>query len=595
MTTMLDRRTMTERPSRRARTLRDALLSTAVAILALGPAAARAAEIETVQARPLEDVVRASARPVATSGPLRVPTITWGGDVATVHADAAGVFEKAGLDVELFLENDFPKQVEGVLAGKTPYLRGTMGMINAAAPVFAREKIDLVVIAQLTWSTGGDAIVVRPGVKAPGDLRGKTVALQLYGPHMDYLGNILNSAKVPFGSIDYKWFRELTLPTYDTGGKVIDPVNAFLFDGDIDAAMAIIPDALNLTSGGDGGTGAAGSVKDARILVSTKTASRIIADVYAVRGDYLRANKAKVESFVRALLQSQEQVVGLLAEKASRRAELQQLLTRSADLLLGSPQATPDIEALLGDCEFVGHAGNVAFFTGQGTTRTLGNLTREIQTAFGQMGLMKSKVDLADAGWDWNALGRGLSNAAAVASTTAPRPQFDTKKVAAKVEQKIAVEPTAWAEEGTLFQIEIGFEPNQSDFTEARYADDFQKALEIAQTYGGSLVIIEGHSDPLGVLQAKQKGESGVVIRQMEQQAKNLSLERSQEVRASFLDYCKKRKFTIDESQFVAVGLGISTPKFNPPRTKDEWAANRRVVFRIKQVEAELTEFTPLE
>lgn len=566
------------------------LMMAAIAVATAGTASA--ADVVTVKARPLEDVVKTKARPVSTSGALRVPTITWGGDVATVHGDAAGVFRKAGLDVELFLENDFPKQVEGVLSGKTPYLRGTMGMINAAAPVFAREKIDLVVIAQLTWSTGGDAIVVRPGIKTPKDLRGKTVALQLYGPHMDYLGNILNSARVPFGSIDYRWLAELTLPTYDTGGKIIDPVNAFLTDSEIDAAMAIIPDALNLTSGGDGGTGAAGSVKDAKILVSTKTASRVIADVYAVRGDYLRANRTEVQRFVRALLEAQEQTVAMLAEKASRRAELQQLLARSADLLLGSPQAIPDVEALLGDCEMVGHAGNVAFFTGQGTTRTLANLTREIQTAFGQMGLMKSKVNLAGADWDWNALGQGLANAGAV---QVAKPQFDAKKVAAKVEQRIAVEPTAWAEEGTLFQIEIGFEPNQSDFSDARYASDFAKALEIAQTYGGSLVIIEGHSDPLGVLQAKQKGESGVVIRQMEQQAKNLSLERSQAVRASFLQYCKKQKFSIDESQFVAVGLGISTPKFNPPRTKDEWAANRRVVFRIKQVEAELNEFTPLQ
>ena len=30
------------------------------------------------------------------------------------------------------------------------------------------------------------------------------------------------------------------------------------------------------------------------------------------------------------------------------------------------------------------------------------------------------------------------------------------------------------------------------------------------------------------------------------------------------------------------------------PRTKEEWAANRRVRFVIKQVEAELTEFKPL-
>ena len=45
---------------------------------------------------------------------------------------------------------------------------------------------------------------------------------------------------------------------------------------------------------------------------------------------------------------------------------------------------------------------------------------------------------------------------------------------------------------------------------------------------------------------------------QMDQQAKNLSLDRARAVRQSFLDYCAKNKFTIDESQFVAVGLGIT-------------------------------------
>lgn len=561
----------------------------------VGAHRSHAAEIRTIGGKPLVDAVKTKAGSVKTAGAVRVPMITWGGDVATIHARDQGHFREQGLDVTLFVENNFPKQVAGALEGKTPYLRGTMGMITAAAEVFAREGIELTVIYQLTWSTGGDAIVVRPGIKTPQGLKGKTVALQLYGPHMDYLGNILNSAKVPFGSVTYKWFEELTLPTYDTGGTIVDPVSAFLEDDRIDAAMAIIPDALNLTSGGEGGTGSAGSVKGAKILLSTKTASRVIADVYAVRGDYLKSNRADVERFVRALMTAEEDFSKLLADKASRRAQFQQVLTTAADELLGSPQATPDVEALLGDCEFVGHGGNVAFFTGEGTTRTLVRLTSEIQTAFGQMGLMRGKPKVANAGWDYNALGRGLANATTVAAKQPPKQQFDTQRVAAKIEKQIAVEPTTWAEEGTLFELEINFEPNQSDFSEARYADDFQKALEIADTYGGALVVVEGHSDPLGVLKARQNGEQAVVVRQMEQQAKNLSLDRSRAVRESFLAYAKKRKFATDESQFLAVGLGIASPKFNPPRTKEEWAANRRVVFRIKQVEAELTEFTPLD
>lgn len=568
------------------------LATALVALAALAGSAA--AEIDYKQARPLVDVIGANARPVSSGGKVRLPMITWGGDVATIHAAEKGLFRAEGLDVELFVENNFPKQVEAVLAGRTPYLRGTMGMINAAAEVFEREGIPLTVIYQLTWSTGGDAMVVRKGVKSPKDLKGETIALQLYGPHMDYVANILSSGKVSLSSVDFKWLDELTLPTFDTGGKTIDPVNAFLEDDKIDAAMAIIPDALALTSGGEGGTGAAGSVKGAKILLSTKTASRVIADVYAVRGDYLASNRGEVEKLVRGLLKGQEDFAELYAAKSSRRAEFQGLMSKAADLLLGSPQATPDVEALLGDCEFAGHDGNVAFFTGKGTTRTLETLTSEIQTSFSQMGLTKKKVSLASAKWDYGALGSGLSTATAVATAPPPPPRFDPKKVAAKIEQKIAVEPTTWAEEGTLFQIEINFEPNQSEFTESQYAGDFSEALKISQTYGGSLIVIEGHSDPLGILKAKQSGESKVVVSQMERQAKNLSLERSQAVRESFLDYCKKRNFAIDESQFLPVGLGITTPKFNPPRTKEEWAANRRVVFRIKQVEAELTEFTPL-
>ncbi|MEM7585419.1 MAG: ABC transporter substrate-binding protein, partial [Acidobacteriota bacterium] len=247
------------------------LIASAFAALAADPAAAA---VEYKKAKPLTDVVKTKASPVSTRGKVRVPLITWGGDVATLHAAEKGLFQSEGLDVELFLENNFPKQVEAVLAGRTPYLRGTMGMINAAAEVFDREGVPLTVIYQLTWSNGGDALVVRPNVKTPKNLKGKTIALQLYGPHMDYVANVLNSARVPLSSVDFKWLAELTLPTFDTGGKTIDPVNAFLEDDGNDAVMAIIPDALNLTSGGEGGTGAAGSVKDAKILISTKTASR---------------------------------------------------------------------------------------------------------------------------------------------------------------------------------------------------------------------------------------------------------------------------------------------------------------------------------
>jgi ABC-type nitrate/sulfonate/bicarbonate transport system substrate-binding protein/outer membrane protein OmpA-like peptidoglycan-associated protein len=550
--------------------------------------AASASNQEVLKAQPLTEVVRTRAGSVK-SGTLQVPMITWGGDVATIYTADSGLFKAEGLDVSLFVENSFSKQVERCLAGNTPLLRGTMGMINAASEVLKKQGLDLVVVYQMTWSTGGDALVTRKNVRTPRNLKGKTVALQRYGPHMDYLANILNSANVSMRDVNLKWFAELSFPTYDTRGKIVDPVSAFLEDSSIDGVMCIIPDAMNLTSGGKVGTGAAGSVKGAKIMLSTKTASRIIADVYAVRSDYFNQNKRKIQTFVKALMKGEEALDNLLSKKSSRQTEYKKLMTHAADLLLGAPQAVPDVEALLGDCQFVGYNGNVRFFTGKGTTRTMNQLTKEIQGSFISMGLMSNKVTLKSANWDYSQMTQGLSNI-----SLKPKPvqkKFDVRKV----EKKISVEPTTWAEEGTLFQVEINFAPNQSVFSESQYQGDFNKAVSIAQTYGGSLIIIEGHSDPLGIAKAKQARRPAVEINQMEQQAKNLSLSRSRAVRTSFLNYCKKRGLTLDESQFVAVGMGIANPKFNPPRTEQEWKANRRVVFRIKQVEAELTEFSPLK
>jgi len=526
--------------------------------------------------KPLSDLITTALRPVG-GGVIKVPMITWGGDVATILAEEDGLFKAEGLDTQLFVENNFPKQVEMCLSGQTPLLRGTMGMINAAAELFEKKGVKLVVVYQMTWSSGGDALVTRKNIRKPKDLRGKTIALQLYGPHMDYLANILQNAGISSRDVKLKWFSELSLPTFDPKGRIVDPVSAFLEDPGIDAVMCISTDAMNLTSGGNEGTGSAGSVKGARIMLSTKTASRIIADVYAVRADYLERNKDKVKGFVTALTKAQQRLDEL------DRTRRQNLLTKAARWLFDSAEAVPDVEGLLSDCTFVGETGNQQFFSGVGTTRSFRNLTAEIQGNFIQMGIIKGKTQLNAADWK--------SDTSARVQPTQTRPRFDTRKV----EQKISVEPTTWAEEGTLFQVEITFSPNQSTFPIAQYAADFKKALDISQTYGGALIIIEGHSDPLGILQARENRRPAVEIQQMEQQAKNLSLQRAQEVRKSFLDYCRQQKISLDESQFVAVGLGISSPRFNPPRTREEWAANRRVQFRIKQIEAELDDFKPLQ
>ena len=551
--------------------------------------------VQYIQSPPLTRVVDTPVGAVA-GGPVQVPIITWGGDMATIYANGNAkatardsIFGKTGLNLNLVREDVFAKQVGAYLSGKSPYLRGTMGMINMATEVASKDpRTKPVVIYQMTWSAGGDALVVKGGVKSAKELKGKSVAVQAYGPHVDYLAKVLADAGLSMKDINVKWVADIT-------GSGNSPAAA-LREGGVDAAMVIIPDAMALSSNGTVGTGAEDSVKGARILLSTKTANRIIADVYAVRSDYLQANRASVESFVSGLSQGHEALKQLVANKASRAADYKKTMGAAAQILLDSAQAVSDAEGMYADAEFVGLAGNREFFTAANNPRGFGALNKEIGAAFGTIGLASQAAALDHAKLDYGRIGGGTSSPAAAPPAEAQR--FDSAKVATIVAKR---QQQGNLGEGELFSFEVLFGPNQDKFPAELYADAFKKVASLAKTYGGAVITVEGHSDPMAYLRARKDGASQVVLGRTQQSAKNLSLARSVAVRDSVVSFAKKQGISIDPSQFAVVGHGIAQPKSGmcgsepcAPKSEQEWKSNMRVEFRIIQIEAEASAFKPL-
>ncbi len=547
-----------------------------------------------VQSPPLSKVVAGvKVAAVSNSSPLQVPIITWGGDIATilgngktVQTGASSIFADKGLQLKLVREDVFPNQVRAYLEGKSPYLRGTMGMINMASEVLAKDaRTKPVIIYQMTWSTGGDALVVKPGIHGVKDLRGKTIALQAYGPHVDYMTKILAGGGLTPKDVNIRWLPDLT-------GTDNSPMAAFQ-QNDVDAAFVIIPDGLILTSGGTVGTGAEDSIKGAKILLSTKTANRIIADVYAVRSDYFQKNRSQVEQFTHGLLLAEQALKKLVRDKAANSSEYQQLLKTSAQILLDTPQATGDVEGLYADCEFVGWQGNVDFFVSSNSPRSMNKLTKEIQPPFVQLGLLTGTSTLTSAGWNYDQLRQGL----AITGTSSGQ-RFNQEQVAELITSR---QQQGSLDSGELFKFEIFFQPNQNSFSADLYQDSFARILDYATTYGGALITIEGHSDPLGYLKKKKKGEKELVLGRVKQSAKNLSLSRAIAVRDSVISYGNNQSISLDPSQFAVIGHGIANPKSGicgsdpcPPKTEKEWRDNMRVEFRILQVEAEASVFNPL-
>jgi ABC-type nitrate/sulfonate/bicarbonate transport system substrate-binding protein len=561
--------------------------------IALAPLSGSA--VEFIAAPPLTEVVKEAVGEVrADTGGTTIPLITWGGDIATIHANGnalrtakGSIFEREGLQLQLSRTDDFKKQVQAYIKGETPYLRGTLGMISMAAELLNRDpRTKPVFIYQHTWSNGGDCLVVKTGLNSAADLKGKTIAMQAYGPHVDYLATLLKDSGLKMSDVKIKWVKDLT-------GTPNSPAEAF-YDASIDAAMMIVPDGLMLTSGGTVGTGAEGSVKGSRIMLSTKSANRVIADVYAVRSDYFNANKATVKKFVHGLLLGEQSLRQLFKNRQAQMTDYQPMIVGTAKILLDSDSATGDAEALYNDCEYAGFRGNVKFFTDQNWPRNFVRLSEEIQSAYVVAGLLSRKAPVAHAEWPYQELSAGLQGIDA-----ADIPRFNVEAVSKVVAQKQA---KGTLNEGELFSFEVFFQPNQNTFAAESYADAFKKVVELASTYGGAVITVEGHSDPLAYLSKLKAKADEIVLRQTQQAGKNLSLTRAMAVRDSIMGFAQAAGVNLDQSQFTVIGQGITQPKTGmcgsvpcPPKTKEDWLSNMRVVFRIIQIEAEESAFRTLE
>jgi outer membrane protein OmpA-like peptidoglycan-associated protein len=294
------------------------------------------------------------------------------------------------------------------------------------------------------------------------------------------------------------------------------------------------------------------------------------------------------------LLLAEQELAKIFKDKKGREADLKATVTAAAEILLDSPKATSDAEALYSDCEFAGFAGNVKFFGDPNWPRNFNNLAGSIQSMLVTAGLLSRNVGLDHAKWNYDQLRSGVAGVQDVEA-----PKFKAEEVAKVVEKKRAMGTLG---ESELFSFEIFFRPNQNSFPAESYVDEFDKVLKLASTYGGSVITVEGHSDPLGYLEKKKQGGDELALKRIKQAARNLSLNRANEVRDSILAHSKKNNVSLDPSQFTVVGHGISHPKTGicgaepcRPKTEAEWLSNMRVAFRIIQVEAEQEVFKPLD
>ncbi len=565
---------------------------------------------------------------VTQTKPLLVPYITWGGDMATFYANGGlqtkvgSIFAKQGLQLQLTAGDNFTQQVRDYLAGKSPFLRGTFSMMGMASEVIgADSRTQGMVIAQMTWSAG-DHMVIRTPMKSTADLKGKTIVLQEGGPHVGMLDDILNTAQLKWEDVNIIWAKDLTA-TPDS------PAEMFRKNAKIDACFVITPDMIGLCGGlHNTGSGAEGSVKNARVLVSTADLSRSIADVYVCRKDFFDANTELVTQFVAGYLKACEEVLDLKKQyEAKGSPEYMKLLQLTQDIYGKTviPTLEEDAHGLLSDCTFVGHPGNVAFFTQKNNLHGFAAFHESALNLAVNRGYAQTQKALLPSGIDFNSpkFIKYLSKI-----TVEKTERFQAEAVQKEIEELSA---GGGLDDRTIASFTIGFEPNQMEFDANKYSAEYKRVVEMADKYGNAVVAIRGHSDPtktlLDLVKAgmgkgivKRSGTTGnynyslngkpmdlgaipAMIKLIEagyfdgageanpretmQAALNLSKKRAEAVRKSILGFAQSKGIRFDASQIQSVGAGIREPFIAKPASMQEAMQNMRVEFRLLRVSAE--------
>lgn len=273
----------TVRPSARALFLGLVLLG----ISACQPAApAKPDDVSAKIAGDTKESTKDSQRPATTlTRPIRVGIVTWGGYAGGLvandgfKANKNSIFWKEyGIEVEFVVIDDYPASR---MAFKVGDGEGGIDIMWGTADSYALEydalkSHDPKVIMQNDWSFGGDAIVASQEIKTTQDLKGKRVAMAESTPSHYFALHMLERAKLKATDVTFVF----------TASSI---AAAQLFkEGKVDAAVSWAPDVYDAAKARQGG----------HILISTKEASSLIADVLIARGAFLKEHPKAVGQFL---------------------------------------------------------------------------------------------------------------------------------------------------------------------------------------------------------------------------------------------------------------------------------------------------------
>ena len=392
---------------------------------------------------------------------------------------------------------------------------------------------------QVDWSNGGDGIVVRESIKTVADLRGKKMVLAQNSPSHYFALNMLVAGGVQPSEVEMIF----TVDAFQAAA-------AFNRQRDIAAAVSWAPDIYNLEK-----------VKGNRMLVTTQTANKLIADVWFARADFAKDHPGICEALVRGIFDAMED----LKEEANRK--------KAAELMAAGYNIPPS-EALgmLGDAHSTNWAENYQFFLNQNNPANFERIWSNAYYLYKRIGVITHQQVPFDQVMDFS-----------IIEKLGKEQKYASQKDEYRVQFAPAAASTIQGESEILTNtVFIHFFPNSWDLhrkvTRQRDGKDVEELYDpnvdfvleeiakLAGQFGAARIVIEGHTD------SSMKGQVPTSL------VKELSNNRANAVKQALVE-----KYKLDPNQFAVVGMGWDRPA--DPNDPLNHAKNRRVEVKVYPAE----------
>ena len=398
------------------------------------------------------------------------------------------------------------------------------------------------VFQQVDFSNGGDGIVVREGIKTVRDLAGKKLALAQNSPSQFFALNMLVAGGLQPGDVNMVYTED-----------AFQAAAAFNAQKDLAGCVSWAPDIYNLEK-----------AKGNRMLVTTQTANRLIADVWFARADFAKDHPDKIEAIVRGIFDSME-----LLKTESARAKAAELMSAGYNI------PATDTLAMLGDAHSTNWAENYQFFINRNNPANFERIWKQAYYLYRRIGAISNPPVPFDQVMDFSVIQKLGSE---------PKYAESKDEYAKPLAPKTLSQIRAENEEILTNTVVIHFFPNSWDLrkrivrridgreVEEPYDSTVDLVLDevgtLAKQFGNARIVIEGHTD------GSMKGSVPAAM------VKELSRERAGSVKAALVE-----KFDFDENRFAVDGVGWDRPA--DPEHPDDHAKNRRVEIKVYSAEKE--------